>query len=67
MTLTRNGKSEDFYFAKQELYLGEVEDMERCLLDHQPQRLPLSESQDIITTLETLVQSAKLGQPLRIP
>jgi len=56
----------EFLFPGCELYLGEVEDMENAVLNGQPARMTMQESEDIIATIVALLESAKTGQPISL-
>jgi predicted dehydrogenase len=47
---------------EKELYLGEVEDMHRAILDREPNYLTLAESRDHVRTLLALYEAARIGQ-----
>jgi predicted dehydrogenase len=48
------------------LYLGEVEDMERAVLDGQSPRISLANSRGNVATILALVESARTGQAVRL-
>ena len=48
------------------LYLGEVEDMERAVLDGQSPRISLENSRGNIATILALLESARTGQVVRV-
>jgi predicted dehydrogenase len=50
----------------QELYQGEISDLENAVLDGAPQRISLVESREIIRTIEALYQSSRLSLPVTI-
>ncbi|HZY41661.1 MAG TPA: Gfo/Idh/MocA family oxidoreductase [Anaerolineae bacterium] len=50
----------------QELYQGEIEDMERAVLDGQPQRIPLADSRTVVAVIIALLESARSGQVVRL-
>jgi len=50
----------------QELYIGEVEDMEAAALDGTTQYLSLRESRDHVATVTALYQSAESGRPVKL-
>jgi xylose dehydrogenase (NAD/NADP) len=60
--LRSENHEERFYFPEMELYTGEIEDMENVILDGKPPRLSLNESQQNISTLLALLESAHTGQ-----
>jgi D-xylose 1-dehydrogenase (NADP+, D-xylono-1,5-lactone-forming) len=47
------------------LYLGEIEDMERAVLDHQSPRISLEDSRGNVATILALLESARSGQVVR--
>ncbi len=49
-----------------ELYRGEIEDMERAVLDGQSTRVSLANSRANVATIVALLQSAKTGQPVKL-
>jgi predicted dehydrogenase len=50
----------------QELYQGEIEDIENAILDGKPTRITLDESKANISTIEALYQSAQLSKPMHV-
>jgi Predicted dehydrogenases and related proteins len=46
----------------QDLYLGEIKDMESAVLDKKPQRVPLEDSRRNIAVIKALLESAKTGR-----
>jgi predicted dehydrogenase len=50
----------------QELYQGEIEDIEGAIIDGKPTEISLDESRGNIATIEALYQSAKLSKPIAI-
>lgn len=72
-----DGKPHLFYFdqdgnrqvikvPRQELYLGEVEDMHAAILDGKPQYLTLDETRNHVRTVLALYEAARTGQPARL-
>jgi predicted dehydrogenase len=51
---------------EKELYLGEVEDMHRAILDREPNYLSLKESRDHVRTLLALYEAARIGQTVTL-
>jgi predicted dehydrogenase len=49
-----------------ELYRGEIEDMERAVLDGQAPRIPLENSRANVATILALLESAHSGQAVRL-
>jgi predicted dehydrogenase len=58
----QEGEPQEVPVPEQELYLGEVEDMNAAILDGAPNYLALEESRDHIRTAVALYQSADKGQ-----
>lgn len=56
------GEVVEVYVPEKELYLGEVEDMHRAILDNEPNYLTLEESRDHVRTLLALYEAARTGQ-----
>jgi predicted dehydrogenase len=50
----------------QELYQGEIADMEKAILDGTPPRISLAESREVIRIIEALYQSSRTAQPISI-
>jgi predicted dehydrogenase len=50
----------------QELYQGEIEDIEQAILDGKPTKISLDDSRGNISTIEALYQSVKLSKPVTI-
>ncbi len=51
---------------RQELYIGEVEDMADCILLGKSPRMPLSDSRGNVAAIIALLESAKTGQPVQL-
>lgn len=65
--ILRQGDSEKkFLFPAVELYAGEVEDLEKAVLDDQTPRLSLQESEDNIATLVAFLESARNGWAVKL-
>ena len=64
--LTRNGESTKITVRSQELYLGEVEDMEEAVLYGKTQRVSLEDSRNNTAVLTALLYSAKVGLPMQV-
>ena len=62
--LWRGDQLETIRIRGQELYLGEVEDMEAAVLDGKPPRLSLADSRGNIVTIQALLESARQGKPV---
>ena len=56
------GKAQAVKYKKQELYLGEIEDMHAAILDGQPNYLTLQESRNHVKTLVALYEAARSGK-----
>jgi xylose dehydrogenase (NAD/NADP) len=65
--LTRDGNAQTIAVDGQELYLGEVEDIADAVLNGIPPRVSLADSRANIATIAALLQSARLGVPVRLP
>jgi predicted dehydrogenase len=64
ITLQIGGQVKNIKVKGQELYQGEIEDLENAVLDGTPQRISLEESRKIIHTIDALYQSAYKSLPL---
>ncbi len=64
--LKRGDSVEMLRSPEYELYLGEIEDMERAVLDGQPPRVSLENSRANVATIAALLQSAQSGQPVKL-
>jgi predicted dehydrogenase len=64
ITLQNGGQVKNIKVKGQELYQGEIEDLENAVLDGTPQRISLEESRKIIHTIDALYQSAYKSLPL---
>jgi len=64
--LNRGDETEAISIRGQELYLGEVVDMENIILHAKPPRISLADSRGNVATICALLQSARLGQPITI-
>lgn len=62
--LIRNDHIETINVRSQELYLGEVQDMENAILNSQPAYLSLDYSRGNVATILALLQSARQGRPI---
>jgi predicted dehydrogenase len=61
--LEQEGQAQTIHIHGQELYLGEVEDLEEAILLGKPPLISLTESRGNIATIEALYTSARDGQP----
>jgi D-xylose 1-dehydrogenase (NADP+, D-xylono-1,5-lactone-forming) len=59
-------KSEIIKIPKQELYIGEVEDMADVILLGKTQRVSLADSRANVATIAALLESAKTGKPVNL-
>jgi D-xylose 1-dehydrogenase (NADP+, D-xylono-1,5-lactone-forming) len=66
ITLYREDKTETIKIPKQELYIGEVEDMADCILTGKAQRMTLADSRGNIATILALLESAQTGRPVHL-
>jgi len=66
MVLYRAEKTESIKVPREELYLGEVEDMADCILLGKTPRMTLADSRANTATIVALLQSAKSEQPVRL-
>jgi predicted dehydrogenase len=64
ITLEREGQMQTIRIKGNELYQGEVEDMEHAILFETPNRVSLEDSRGNIATIEALYQSARLSKPV---
>jgi predicted dehydrogenase len=64
--LVRNGEVKKIRIKGEELYQGEVKDMENAILQNLTPRISLEESSDNIITVEALYESAITGKRIRI-
>ena len=63
------GKGDEFEsikMPKQELYLGEVEDMADAILSGTPPRISLEDSRGNIAVILALLHSAQIGAPVKL-
>jgi predicted dehydrogenase len=66
-TVIKKDSEKEYKFKAQELYLGEVQNMESAIREGSSTRLSLAESREILTTLLALYQSARTGAPVPLP
>jgi predicted dehydrogenase len=64
--LQRSGKMETIKIPKQELYLGEVEDLADAILLGKAPRVSLADSRANVAAIAALLESAKIGQPVTL-
>jgi xylose dehydrogenase (NAD/NADP) len=60
----QDNQVEEIAVPEQELYIGEVEDMQAAILDNAPPYLTLQETRDHMRTILALYESARLGRPV---
>lgn len=60
------GQARTFNVKGQELYMGEIMDMENAILDGTPPRISLTESRENIKTIEALYRSSRDSMPITI-
>ena len=66
MTLYSDDKTETIPVPKQELYIGEVEDMADCILLGKSPRMPLADSRGNVAAITALLESARTGKPVKL-
>ena len=66
MTLYVDDKTESIPVPRQELYIGEVEDMADCILLGKSPRMSLADSRGNVATITALLESARTGQPVKL-
>jgi predicted dehydrogenase len=64
--LRRGNKVETVHTQSHELYLGEVDDMCDAILLGKTPRISLADSRGNVATILALLQSSKIGQPVRL-
>jgi len=62
----RGDKERVIKTPKQELYLGEVEDLADCILTGKTPRITLADSRANVAAIVALLESAKSGQPVKL-
>jgi predicted dehydrogenase len=62
--VSSSGTSDSLDVPEKHLYLGEIEDMEAAVIDHQPQLLSLAETDSHVRTALALLQSARENRPV---
>ncbi len=60
------GEVVEVYVSEKELYLGEVEDLHRAILDNEPTYLTLEESRNHVRTLLALYEAARTRQVVAV-
>ncbi len=66
ITLYREEKTETIKIPRQELYLGEVEDMADCILAGKTPRVTLADSRANVAAIVALLESASSGKPVKL-
>lgn len=66
ITLYREDKTERLPIPRQELYIGEVEDLADCILTGKTPRVTLADSRANVAAIVALLQSAQSGLPVRL-
>jgi predicted dehydrogenase len=66
LTLRYGNRIEQLETFGQELYQGEIEDMEEAVLDGKPPRISLEDSRNNVALIGALVESARTGQIVRL-
>jgi predicted dehydrogenase len=66
LLLQREGGVEEVRIQGDNLYLGEVEDIENAILNGAPPRVSLADSRGNTATILALIESANTGRPVRI-
>ncbi len=61
-----NGDPKDLPVPKQELYLGEIEDMHDAIIDGTPNYVTLEESRNHVRTVLALLDSAQTHKPIEL-
>jgi predicted dehydrogenase len=64
--ITRSGEMERISVRGQELYIGEVNDLEDAILDHKPPRVSLEDSRGNVAAILALIESARIGKPVNL-
>jgi predicted dehydrogenase len=64
--LTRGDKTETLKIKGQELYIGEVENMADAVLQGKEPRISLDDSRGNVKTITALLESARIGKPVKI-
>ena len=61
-----DGPPRELRVPKQELYAGQIEDMNAAILDNSPCYLTLEETRNHVRTALALYESARIGQPVKM-
>ena len=62
IVITHGDRVESIEAPSQDLYQGEIEDMENAALDGKPQRVPLEDSRANVALIKALLESAQTGK-----
>jgi predicted dehydrogenase len=63
--LRKSGEGRTIKIKGKDLYLGEVEDLECAILENKPPRISLSQSREIVQSIEALYLSAHLSKLIK--
>jgi predicted dehydrogenase len=66
ITLYREDKTEKIKLPKQDLYLGEIEDLADCILTGKTPRMTLADSRANVAAILALLESAQTGGPVTL-
>lgn len=66
ISLYRENKTEFIPIPRQELYIGEVEDLADCILNGKTPRMTLADSRANVAAITALLELARSGQPVRL-
>ncbi len=64
--IDKDGRGQSIYVPRQELYIGEVQDMHAAILEGKPNLVTLEETRNHVRTVLALYQSAKEGRLVRL-
>jgi D-xylose 1-dehydrogenase (NADP+, D-xylono-1,5-lactone-forming) len=67
ITLQKKEARQEIQVNGNELYEGEIEDMADSILEGKPSRVTLTDSRANVATMVALLDSARQGQPVKIP
>jgi predicted dehydrogenase len=66
IALYREDKTEKVKILKQELYIGEVEDIADCVLNGKLPHVSLADSRANVAAIVALLESARIGKPVTL-
>jgi D-xylose 1-dehydrogenase (NADP+, D-xylono-1,5-lactone-forming) len=66
IVLTRGGVAEEIAVGGDDRYLLEIEELADCVRTGRPPRVSLTESRGNVATIVALLESARLGRPVRL-